>query len=247
MKRLPSFTLILLGMLALGAVSYRSTNTGGAASANTDTLQTVERSDNPVSEITTPDGAGAEASGLAVARYRLDASRSRFMVRAFSGGLLWFKGHDHFIAVRDFSGEAQLTPGVGSPASLRMTIRADSLVETRDVFTEQQKQIINKELREIVLETAKYPEITFNSTDVTGGLNDGQFEVKIGGDLTLHGVTRRIVIPAQVTLNNNALRARGEFTVSRGDYNVRATSAVHGLVRVRDKLKFTFDIVAHQY
>jgi polyisoprenoid-binding protein YceI len=176
----------------------------------------------------------------------LDASQSRFMVRAYAGGLLFFEGHDHFIAVREFSGEAQLMPGASPPASLQMTIRADSLVETRDVFTEQQKQIINKELREIVLETAKYPEITFKSTDVTGSLNGSQFEAKIGGDLTLHGVTRHIIIPAQVTLSGDTLRARGEFTVSRNDYNVKATSAVHGLVRVRDKLKFTFDIVARQ-
>lgn len=42
------------------------------------------------------------------------------------------------------------------------------------------------------------------------------------------------------------LRARGEFTIDRGDFNVRATSAFHGMVRVRDKLKLTFDIVARQ-
>ena len=168
------------------------------------------------------------------------------MVRAFAGGLLFFKGHDHFVKVGDFTGEAELTPGALNPASLQLRVRADSLEETGSVFTPQQKQIINKELREIVLETAKYPEITFKSTDVTGNLTGGQYEAKIGGDLTLHGVTRHIVIPATVTLSGNDLRARGEFTVNRGDYKVKATSAVHGLVRVRDKLKFTFDIVAHQ-
>lgn len=190
----------------------------------------------------------AIASRQVEARYRLDASKSTFMVRAFSGGLLWFKGHDHFIAVRDFTGEVKLTPQSVSPASLQMTIKSDSLVETRDVFTEQQKQIINKELREIVLETAQYPEITFQSTNVTGKLTSaGQFEARIEGDLTMHGVTRRIVIPAQVTLGANDLRARGEFTVDRSDFKVKATSAVHGLVRVRDKLKFTFDILAQGF
>jgi polyisoprenoid-binding protein YceI len=209
-------------------------------------LPTVERSGASSCEMKTSSVAKARPGEAVVARYRLDASQSRFMVRAFSGGLLWFKGHDHLVAVRDFTGEAQLTPGASSPASLRMTIRADSLVETREVFTEQQKQIINKELREIVLETAKYPEITFKSTDVTGNLAGGQFEAKIGGDLTLHGVTRRIVITARVMLNGETLRAQGEFTVSRKHYNVKATSALHGTIRVRDKLKFTFDITAHQ-
>ena len=66
------------------------------------------------------------------------------------------------------------------------------------------------------------------------------------GDLTLHGVTRRITIPADVTVTGNDLRALGEFTVDRGDFQVKATSAVHGLVRVRDKLKFTFDIAGHR-
>ena len=242
MKRLLSSTLILWSALASGTASYRSTEARGATSADVQTFQPAGRSGNSI-EMRAPD----MAREFAVARYRIDASQSRFMVRAFAGGLLWFKGHDHFIAVRDFTGEAQLTPGGSPPASLQMTIRSESLVETRDVFTEQQKQIINKELREIVLETAKYPEITFKSTDVTGTLSGGQFEAKIGGDLTLHGVTRHIVIPAQVTLSGDTLRARGEFTVSRSDYNVHATSALHGTIRVRDKLKFTFDIVAHQY
>lgn len=168
------------------------------------------------------------------------------MVRTFSGGLLWFKGHDHFIAVRDFTGEAELTPGALLPASLQVRVRADSLEETRDLFTAEQKQIINRELREIVLETAKYPEITFKSTDITGQQSGGQYEVKIGGDLTLHGVTRHIVIPASVTLQGSSLRAQGEFTINREDYNVKATSALKGTIRVRDKLKLTFDIVAQQ-
>ncbi len=100
--------------------------------------------------------------------YTLDASQSKFIARAHAGGLLWFKGKDHFVAVREFTGEAQITPGSITPASLEITAKAASMVETRDVFTEPQKQIINKELREIVLEPDKYPDIVFKSTSVTG-------------------------------------------------------------------------------
>ena len=201
-----------------------------------------------VSAATRHDGARrlAVAHRAAAVSYRIDASRSKFMVRAFAGGLLWFKGHDHFIAVRDFSGEATLTPDAVTPASLVLRVRADSLEETRDIFTAQQKQIINRELKEIVLETKKYPEIAFRSTEVTGKLEGGLFRVRILGDLTLHGVTRRITIPADVSVSGQELRARGEFTIDRGDFKVHATSAFHGTVRVRDKLKFTFDIVARQ-
>ena len=246
MKLWRLFTVVLWVVLVLGTAGCDSTNIGDARSAKAQAFQPVGQPVNSTYEVSGLGGAKTETGSFAAARYRLDAGQSRFMVRAFAGGLLWFKGHDHFIAARDFSGEAQLTPGAASPASLQMTVRAESLVETRDVFTEQQKQIINKELREIVLEPAKYPEITFKSTEVTGDLTGSQFEAKIGGDLTLHGVTRHIRIPAQVTLSGDTLRARGEFTVNRSDYNVRATSAKHGLIRVRNKLKFTFDIVGHQ-
>lgn len=186
------------------------------------------------------------AAGPLAAHYRLDAAQSRFMIRTHSGGLLWFKGHDHFIAARDFTGEAELTPTAVTPAALTLTVRADSLAETRDVFTEQQKQIINREIRELVLETAKYPEITFRSTQVTVRPTPAGFDARLGGDLTLHGVTRHVQIPALVTLSGPTLRARGEFTINRGDYNVKATSALHGTIRVRDRLKLSFDIVARQ-
>src|SRR5436305_14389109 len=57
-------------------------------------------------------------------RFQIDAARSDFMVRAFAGGTLWFKGHDHFVRPRDFSGEATLTPGAINPASLSMRVSA---------------------------------------------------------------------------------------------------------------------------
>jgi polyisoprenoid-binding protein YceI len=179
--------------------------------------------------------------------YVLDSSQSKFVARAFAGGLLWFKGKDHLVAVREFTGEAQITPGAITPASLEITAKAASMVETRDVFTEQEKQIINKELREIVLEPEKHPDIVFKSTHVTGkSLGADRYELKIDGNLTLHGVTRRITIPTEVTLTGNDMRARGEFSIDRDDFGVKATSAFHGMVRVRNKIQFTFDIVGHQ-
>lgn len=187
------------------------------------------------------------SQAISTHRFRLDSSQSKFIAHALRGGLLWFKGHEHLVAARDFTGEAHITPDKIAPASLQLTVMTDSMVETSDAFTEPQKQIINRELREIVLEPAKYPEIVFRSTEVKGkALGNGQYDLKIRGDLTLHGVTRHIVIPAKVTVTGNDLRAVGEFSINRGDFNVKATSAFHGMVRVRNKVKFTFDIFGHE-
>src|SRR5262245_30291801 len=181
------------------------------------------------------------------ARYLLDAAQSRFIAHAFAGGLFWFKGHDHYLAAKEFSGEAEITPDAITPASLHLVVKAASLEETGKVFTDQQKQIINKEVREIVLLPDKHPEITFQSTSVTGkALGGGRYDLKIKGNLTLIGVTRHEEIPVQVTLSGNDLRAVGEFSIDRSNYQVKATSAFHGLVTVRDKVRFEFDIVGHR-
>ena len=202
----------------------------------------------PVNHIATPtqEGFGKSAFSSELVRYRIDPAQSKFMVKASRGGIAWFKGHSHLIAVRDFSGEAGVSLDVINPASLQMTIRADSLEETSDEFTPEQKKIIDKELDEIVLETAKYPEITFKSTDVKGKFANGAFRAEISGDMTLHGVTRRVTIPAVVTVSGDDLRAVGEFELNRKKFNVNATNAFHGFVRIKHSLDFTFDIVAHR-
>lgn len=177
-------------------------------------------------------------------RYRIDPARSTFMVHADRAGLAWFKGHSHRIAAKDFAGEVTLVPDALNPASLELTVKTNSLEETDPGFTPQQKAIIKKELDELVLHSATYPEITFKSTGVKGSIDQRGFDVEIGGDLTLHGVTRHIKIPARVTLEGDSLRSVGEFSINRKKFGVNATNAFHGLVRVRHTMKFKFDIIA---
>ena len=207
----------------------------------------ITLSTGPLGQTKNVGGAAFEVSTAeTLASFEIIPERSKFMVKASRGGLLWFKGHDHHIAVRDFDGRAELVLDLLEPSSLELSVRAASLEETSDDFTPQQKAIINKELKEIVLESDKFPEIKFKSTKVSGTVNNGRFEVIVGGDITLHGVTRRIDIPAMVSLEGDTLRAVGKFSLNRSDFDVKATSAFHGLVRVKNELKFRFDIVAER-
>ena len=187
------------------------------------------------------------AGGQTTQRFILDASQGKFIAHAHKGGLLWFKGHDHYLAARKFSGEVQMTPEQITPASLHLVVQADSLEETGSAFTDQQKQIINKEVKDIVLQPAQYPEIVFQSSSVTAKrISAGQYELEILGDLSLHGVTKRVKIPTRLSLSGDDLRATGEFSIDRNDYKVKATSAAHGLVSVTSKVTFEFDIVGHR-
>jgi len=189
----------------------------------------------------------ASENNLQAVRYAIDPKQGKFIAHAFAGGLLWFQGHDHYLAARDFSGEVEANPQTVVPASLRLVVKAGSLEETGDDFTDQQKQIINKEVRDVVLLPDKYPDIVFQSTAVTAKqVKPGEFDVNVTGDLTLLGVTRRETFPVKVHLSENDLQAVGQFTIDRGDYKVKATSAAHGLISVKDKVRFEFDIVAHR-
>jgi polyisoprenoid-binding protein YceI len=193
------------------------------------------------------DSAGAAPAGSGspdVRRYRIDAGQSEFMVHAFVGGLLSGFGHNHNIAIKDISGETEFTDGTVAPASLRLRIRADSLKVT-DKVSDSDRQTIEKTMREQVLETGKYPEITFNSTKIEATRNsEGLYQAKIWGDLTLHGVTHNVLINAQLTFDNKSVRARGEFSLKMTDYSIKPPSVAGGTITVKDTLKFNFNILS---
>jgi polyisoprenoid-binding protein YceI len=177
-------------------------------------------------------------------RLHIDAGQSRFVVHAFVSGLLSGFGHNHNIEVPDMNGELQYTDETVAPASLVLRIRSDSLTVI-DKVSANDKNSIEKTMREEVLETSKYPEITFASTKVeVDKSGDGQYQAKIMGDLNVHGVSRPGVINAQLSFGGNMLRARGEFQLKMTDYNIKPPSVAGGTIKVKDTLKLTFDIVA---
>jgi polyisoprenoid-binding protein YceI len=179
------------------------------------------------------------------ARYRIDAARSRFMVRAFAGGFLSAFAHDHNIAIRDLGGEADFTYGTVEPASLHITIKAESLAVT-DKISESDRQKIEGTMREEVLEVSKYPEIVFKSSGISATKTaEGQYQARIAGELTLHGVTRPLTLNAQLEFGDKTFRAKGAFALKQSSFDIKPVSVAGGTIKVKDELKFTFDIVAH--
>lgn len=182
----------------------------------------------------------------AVATYLLDKSSSRFTVRAFSGGLLSAMGHSPTFAIRDFSGEAEFDAAAPERAKLKMEIRANSL-EVTDEMSGKDRREIEQGMNEKVLEVSKYETILFESTGVAAEqLGEGRFKVALNGNLTLHGITRPLPLTAQVMLSGDMLRASGEFSVLQTAYGITLVSVAAGVVKLKDELKLTFDIVARK-
>ncbi len=179
-------------------------------------------------------------------RYVINAMVSRFTVQAFASGLLSAFGHNPKIAIRDLKGEIYFDGEQVEKSTMHLVIRADSLSVT-DNISDKDRRDIETEMREKVLETAKYPEITFDVSGVTVNKSDnGQSNVILNGQLILHGVTRSQKVPATLALTGDMLRAFGEFSLRQTDYNIKPVSAIGGGLKVKDEVKFSFDIVARQ-
>ncbi|MDX2033942.1 MAG: YceI family protein [Blastocatellia bacterium] len=185
-------------------------------------------------------------------RYKLEAEKSRFTVQAYAAGFLAGLGHHPTIGIQDFDGEARFSPGASEEASLRLRIRAGSLVVLGEM-KEKDREEIRRTMFEKVLEIASYPEIDFESTQIalfqisTARIAEGRYKARIIGTLTLHGVTQPGVwIMALITLDGETLRAQGSFMLKQTDYGIKLVSVAGGALRLKDDLKFTFDLIGHR-
>jgi polyisoprenoid-binding protein YceI len=184
-----------------------------------------------------------ENSGLA--HYQIVANESRFTVQAFAEGLFSAFGHDPVIAIRDFTGEIKCAPDTLNGGVVRMTVRAASLAASDDV-KEKDRAEIDSMMHADVLETERYPEIVFESTNVSASrLGQGRYRARVIGNLGLHGATQNnLWIHAEVKTSEDALRAKGEFTLKQTDYGIKPVKVAGGTLKVKNELKFSFDIVA---
>lgn len=185
---------------------------------------------------------GATETGAV--NYRVEARQSRFVVKAFATGLLSVFGHSPTIAIRDFTGEIRFSPDHVDEAWLRLRIRAESL-EVADEMSNKDRREIERQMRAEVLDTARYPEIVFESINIAvEEVMSSQYRAWITGKLSLHGVTRQCEIAAHVIAGEDALRANGEFTLRQSLFNIKPVSAAGGTIKLKDELKFGFDIVS---
>jgi len=179
-------------------------------------------------------------------RYAIDPGLSRFTVRAFASGMFSALGHNPTIAIRDFTGEAEFAPDTLERAELHLKIRSDSLAVMDDISDKDRREM-ESAMKQEVLETAKYPDIVFDSSNVSASrAGDGHYWINLVGNLSLHGVTSNQAVAAQVALNGDTLRAHGEFSLRQTAYGIKLVSVAGGALKLKDELKCSFDIVARK-
>ena len=190
----------------------------------------------------------AENSPAAVQadRYVIDSRASRFTVEASATGLLARMGHNPVIGIRDFSGEMKFDPDKLEAGSFRLVIKSASLSVQNDISDKDLREI-ERLMNQEVLETAKFPEIVYEATSISvTKMADMLCSATLNGNLTMHGVTRNQTIVARVALLGSMLRASGDFTLDQTDYNIKLVSVAGGALKLKDELKFSFEMVARR-
>ena len=104
----------------------------------------------------------------------------------------------------------------------------------------------NKEMRERYLETGKFPEATFKSVSVTGPAEvapNAAADLKVTGDFTLHGVTKRMTIPVRVVmLPDGRVHATSLFNVKMDEFGIDVPKNI--LVTVNNEVPVRLDVWA---
>jgi polyisoprenoid-binding protein YceI len=179
-------------------------------------------------------------------RYVIDGRSSRFTVRAFATGMLAKMGHNPTVAIRDFSGEMRFNPDKLQAGSFHLLIKSASM-SVQDDINDKDLREMERLMNQEVLETAKFPEILYEAPSISvTKMGDMLYSATLNGKLTLHGVTRSQPITARVLLLGEMLRASSDFSLDQTDYNIKLVSVAGGALKLKDELKFSFEIVARK-
>lgn len=170
----------------------------------------------------------AAAASAQSATWQIDANHSaaQFSVRHL--GVSTVRG-----AFTKVSGSATYDPSDPSKTTLNATIDANT-VDTRVQMRDNDLRSPN------FLDVQKYPTITFQSKQVKSA---GAGKLQISGDLTIHGVTKEVVLdvdgpsaPIKDPWGNQRIGASASTKINRKDFGINGAPGAVG-----DEISITID------
>ncbi len=130
----------------------------------------------------------------------------------------------------DFSGTVE----VGDPIE---TSKVELSIQTDSLFADKEK--LTKHLKSPdFFDVDKFPTATFRSTEIK---KEGAGHT-ISGDLTLHGVTKRISFPATVSVTDSQVNANAEFSINRQDFGIAYPGMKDDLIRDLVVIKLSLNL-----
>jgi polyisoprenoid-binding protein YceI len=157
----------------------------------------------------------------------LDTAHSTITIHVGKAGMFSAAGHEHEV-------KAPIEQGAiddSDPGHIWFKVKASALT----VQPEADQAAVQSTMQSTVLESAKYPDIRFESTSVRRLAPD---RWTVTGNLTLHGATKPVT--AEVHGSNNAYQ--GQAKIKQTDFGIQPVRVAGGTVKVKDELTIEFEI-----
>lgn len=112
-----------------------------------------------------------------------------------------------------------------------------------------QKALMEEHFNENYMESDKFPKATFkgsitNLPAVDWG-KDGTYTVKLSGDLTIHGVTRKETFDGTLTVKGNSITSNSVFRVKPADYGIKIPAIVSD--KIAESIEVTVNAAYEPY
>jgi polyisoprenoid-binding protein YceI len=143
--------------------------------------------------------------------------------------------HDLVLTASQWSGTMNVDADnpAASGASLTVDARSIEIIEAvggMKSLSDKDRRDIAKNIDDKVLETGKHPQLTFESTSVSGSAPN----FNAAGNMTIKGTTR----PVNVALNVNGTTVTAKTSISQKDFGIKPFSAMMGAIKLRDDVDF---------
>lgn len=90
------------------------------------------------------------------------------------------------------------------------------------------KKLMEEHFNENYIESEKFPNSAFKGK-ITGNYTPGKngiYQVSVTGNLLIHGISRPVTVPAELTVNDGNISAKTSFKVKIADYGIKVPSLV---------------------
>jgi len=173
---------------------------------------------------------------VAAGEYRFGEDTGRLVIRTYRTGFGSRAGHDLTLELTAWQGTAHVAADVAA-SSVTLRIDADSF-EVREgrggikPLTDADRADIRKTIRGL-LDTARYPAITFESTRLGGAQQD----VSVNGQLTIRDATRPVTVRGNIDESlGGEPRLRATAQLVQSQWGIKPYSAFLGALKLRDAI-----------
>jgi YceI-like domain len=181
----------------------------------------------------------AAARGAKV--YRIEPGDSLVVVRVYRGGRLAKLGHDHVVSSREPRGFVDADKGRCDLLVAVQTLAVDDPAQRAAAgfeSTPSESDIAGtrSNMLEKVLEAERFPFVVLRVRAVEQRV--------LQAELSLHGVTRPLRIPAKVESGPERIEVSGSFAINQTDFGIEPFSVLGGALTVQDRVDVSFAIRA---